>query len=105
MEFGFATVGAITVVCYLIAMGVKATPLNNKWLPVICGGVGGILGVVSMSVIPEFPAVDYVTALAVGITSGLAATGINQIGKQLTVKKPTVTANTTVGTKTKPKIK
>ena len=78
---GFATVGAITVICYLIAMGVKATPLNNKWLPVICGGLGGILGAVSMNVIPDFPATDVYTAVAVGITSGLAATGINQISK------------------------
>ena len=32
---------------------------------------------------PDFPATDYITALAVGIVSGLAATGINQVYKQL----------------------
>jgi hypothetical protein len=104
MELGFATVGAITVICYLIAMGVKATPLDNKWLPVICGGIGGILGVVSMNTIPEFPATDCITALAVGITSGLAATGINQISKQLLEKKSNgVIANIPINTKTEPK--
>ena len=36
------------------------------------------------SIMPEFPASDYLTAAAVGIVSGLAATGINQVYKQLT---------------------
>ena len=34
-------------------------------------------------VMPDFPATDYITAVAVGIVSGLAATGANQIVKQL----------------------
>ena len=36
-----------------------------------------------MIIMPEFPATDYITAVAVGIVSGLAATGANQIVKQL----------------------
>ncbi len=32
---------------------------------------------------PEFPAADPITAVAVGIVSGLAATGADQIAKQL----------------------
>ena len=36
-----------------------------------------------MMIMPEFPATDYITAVAVGIVSGLAATGANQIVKQL----------------------
>ena len=36
-----------------------------------------------MSIIPDYPAQDYITSAAVGIVSGLAATGINQITKQL----------------------
>lgn len=83
MDFGIASVAAITVICYLAAEGIKATSLDNKWLPVICGVVGGILGVVSMYVMPDFPAKDIVTSVAVGIVSGLAATGANQIYKQL----------------------
>lgn len=83
MEFGIASVAAITVICYLAAEGIKATSLDNKWLPVICGVVGGILGVVSMYVMSDFPAKDIVTSVAVGIVSGLAATGANQIYKQL----------------------
>ena len=83
MDFGIASVAAITVICYLVAQGVKATSLDNKWLPVLCGVVGGVLGVVGMYVMPDYPAKDVVTSVAVGIVSGLAATGINQIYKQL----------------------
>ena len=80
---GIASVAAITVIAYLIGEVVKATGLDNKWIPVICGVCGGALGVVGMMIMPEFPATDYTTAVAVGIVSGLAATGANQIVKQL----------------------
>lgn len=87
MEFGIASVAGITVICYLAAQAVKATNLNNKWLPVICGVLGGILGVVGLYWIPEYPAQDIITAIAVGIMSGLAATGVNQVYKQLSGEK------------------
>ena len=80
---GIASVAAITVIAYLIGEIVKATGLDNKWIPVICGVCGGALGVVGMLIMTEFPATDYITAVAVGIVSGLAATGANQIVKQL----------------------
>lgn len=83
MDFGIAGVAAITVIAYLIGSAVKATMLDNKWIPSICGTVGGILGILAMRIMPDFPATDYITAVAVGIVSGLAATGVNQIGKQL----------------------
>jgi len=80
----FATVAGIVVICYLIGMGVKASPLDDKWIPLIVGVLGGCLGVVGMFTMPEFPADNYIDAVAVGIASGLAATGAHQIGKQLT---------------------
>ena len=80
---GITGIAAITVICYLAAECIKATALNNKWLPVVCGILGGALGVVAMFIMPEFPGGDYITAVAIGIVSGLAATGANQIGKQL----------------------
>lgn len=86
MDFGIAGVAAVTVICYLIAQAVKATALDNKWLPVICGVCGAALGVLGMLYMPDFPAGDPVTAVAVGIVSGLAATGINQVYKQLSGK-------------------
>ena len=83
MEYlGFASVAAITVICFLAAEAVKLTLLDNKWLPVICGVLGGILGVVGQRVMPDFPADNILTAIAVGIVSGLAATGAHQIYKQ-----------------------
>ena len=83
MDFGIASVAGITVICYLVAQAVKATPLDNKWLPILCGAAGAVLGVVGLRVMPEFPAQDMLTAAAVGIVSGLAATGVNQVYKQL----------------------
>lgn len=84
-SFGLPSVAAITVICFLFGLGTKATPWNNdKYIPVVCGVVGGLLGVV-MFYIPmtQFPASDPVSALAVGVVSGLAATGANQVFKQL----------------------
>ena len=81
--FGIAGVAAITVICYLIGQGVKASGLDNKWIPVIVGACGGVLGVAGMFLMADFPAGDVLTAAAVGIVSGLAATGINQMAKQL----------------------
>ena len=84
--FGIAGVAAITAICYLIGQGVKASGLDNKWIPVIVGACGGVLGVAGMFLMADFPAGDVLTAAAVGIVSGLAATGVDQAGKQLFCK-------------------
>ena len=84
--FGISGVAAITVICYLIGQGVKASGLDNKWIPVIVGACGGVLGVAGMFLMADFPAGDVLTAAAVGIVSGLAATGVDQAGKQLFCK-------------------
>lgn len=78
------TVAAISMMCYLVVEGVKCTPLNTKWLPVIAGLLGGGLGVAALYVMPDFPTDNIMSAIAIGIESGLAATGINQVFKQLT---------------------
>ena len=84
MDFGIATVVAITVIVYIIGLAVKATKVDNKWIPVICGLAGIILGIVAMYIgVPDFPATDPLTAAAVGGASGLAATGMDQVIKQL----------------------
>ena len=85
MDFGIASVTAITVIAYLIgAMCKSIASVPDKLIPVICGASGAVLGVVGLYVMPDFPASDVVNALAVGIVSGFAATGINQIYKQAT---------------------
>lgn len=83
-NLGIAAIPVITVICFLAAEAVKATPLDNKWLPIICGALGGVLGVLAMFIMPEFPGKDFLTAIAIGIVSGFAATGAHQVYKQLT---------------------
>ena len=61
---------------------------NEKWtrvIPVIAGALGVVLGIVAFYAAPEIIAADNVlTAILIGGASGLAATGTNQIWKQLT---------------------
>lgn len=79
------TVLAIVVIAYLVGLAAKLFPMiPDKAIPVIVGITGGILGVVGMYVMPEFPAKDILNAVAIGIVSGLASTGVNQIYKQAT---------------------
>ena len=88
MEFlnEFAAAPAIGVIVYLIAEIFKAVAREGwiKFIPVLCGVLGGVLGVLGWLLIPGYiPAENIFTAAAIGIISGLAATGANQIGKQL----------------------
>lgn len=78
-----ATVVGIVVICYLIGEAVKISPLDNKWIPIIVGICGGLIGIAGLSLIPSYPADNIIDAIAVGIASGLASTGANQIYKQL----------------------
>ena len=83
-DFGIATVVAITVLCYLAGQAIKATKLDNKWIPVIVGVVGVALGLAALYIgMVDCPATDPITAAAVGAASGLASTGVNQAIKQL----------------------
>ena len=81
MELGIANYAAIVVICYLVGMTAKATTLENKYIPVVVGITGAILGVVGMYVVADFPAANILEALAVGIVSGLASTGLDQLSK------------------------
>lgn len=82
--FGLPTCVVVVALVYLVGIAVKnIEAIDDKWIPVICGVVGAPLGVLAWRVVPDFPASDYLTAIAVGIVSGLAATGVNQVFKQL----------------------
>ena len=85
-DMGIVAVPVITVIAFLAAEVVKLIGLDSRFCPVICGVVGGVLGVVAMSQMPEFPASDILTAIAVGIVSGLSATGVHQLYVQLVRK-------------------
>lgn len=79
------TVTAIVAICYLIGLAVKAIPnIKDNLIPVIVGLCGGALGVAGLYLMPEFPAEDVMNAVAIGIVSGLASTGVNQVYKQIT---------------------
>ena len=84
MTFDFVPVAAILVICYLIGMGLKAwQAFDDRKIPVVMGICGGVLGGVAFAFAPGVvPAGDLLTAIAIGIVSGLSATGANQIAKQ-----------------------
>lgn len=83
MDLGIASYAGIMMICYLVGAIVKISPLNDKFIPVICGCFGAALGALALYLaIPDFPATNIINAVAVGAASGFAATGINQIFKQ-----------------------
>ena len=64
------TVLAIVVICYLIGLAVKqCRRIPDRLIPVIVGICGGLLAIPGMYVIPDFPAKDMISAIAVGIVS------------------------------------
>ena len=80
-------------VIYLLGAALKAigNETLDRFIPVICGLAGGILGVVVFKTIPGYlPADNWLLALYVGIGSGLASVGVNQIYKQFS-KSNTIT--------------
>lgn len=83
----YIAIPAIVVICWFIGMCIKSlgsSELADRLIPVIVGLVGGILGVVIFYTSPSMMDVDNVfNAIATGIVSGLSATGIDQIVKQL----------------------
>lgn len=83
MTHQISTVLGITVICYLVGLGVNLSQLDNKWIPLIVGLAGGALGALGMTMIPDYPAGNLIDAIAVGIASGLAATGMDQLVSQL----------------------
>ncbi len=79
----YVTVLPIVIICYLVGIGCKASrKVNDKAIPVIVGIVGGIIAIPAMYLMHDFPAEDIITAISVGIMSGFASTGINQVYKQ-----------------------
>lgn len=82
----FVAFPAIVVICYFVGFVCKSfeNETLDRFIPDICGVLGAILGVVIFLTIPNFiPAENWIVALCIGIVSGLSATGINQVIKQL----------------------
>ena len=76
---------SITVICYLFAELFKVIIFKdeskNKYVPIIVGFLGGVLGLIMELINPITQ--DYFRSIMIGIISGLASTGANQIFKQL----------------------
>ena len=48
-NIGIASVAAITVICYLVGLCVKAVPnMADKYIPICCGVAGAALGVAGL---------------------------------------------------------
>lgn len=82
----FAPCAAIVVVCVLLGMALKwkfdGDERKIAAIPWLLALVGGALGIVARVVMPEYGSVDYLTALAIGIVSGLGAGGAYQVVHQ-----------------------
>ena len=82
--FETATVVPIVIICYLVGMACKASDkVSDRVIPVVCMIVGMLIAIPAMYVMSEFPADDFITAMSVGIVSGLASTGVHQVFKQI----------------------
>ena len=85
------SVPAIAAVVYwviaIIKYAVKENETFKRFIPLIAAGLGVILGVVAYYLVPGIiPTDNVVVAIIVGGASGLTATGVNQIIKQLSGK-------------------
>lgn len=81
----FIAIPAITVLCYALSEIFKIFVPEDvyKHIPVLCGAVGILFGVIGYLLIPGYiPAENVLVAAAIGAVSGWAATGINQSIKQ-----------------------
>lgn len=87
-DWGIEVAPVIAIICFLVGQAVKLAPINKDWIPVICGVVGGGLGVLAMKLMPDFPAHDILTAIAIGIVSGWASVGLWETLKNITIKIP-----------------
>ena len=81
---GITSVASITVICYLIGAGLKAwDKFDDRKIPIIMGISGAILGALAYFIAPGLVVADnIIVAIAIGVVSGFAATGVNQIVKQ-----------------------
>lgn len=89
----FISVPVIVLCCYTAGEVYKVIFKENttkyKLIPILVAVIGGILGVIIFLTCPEeiFNADNIWTALMIGMVSGFASTGTNQIKKQLIKNK------------------
>lgn len=85
----YFSIPVITILCYLAGEFFKLVILRKKkrfkYIPIIVGGIGGALGLMMYYVSPELllNITNPFVAIAIGIVSGLASTGTNELVKQI----------------------
>lgn len=89
MDYTFITVPVITSIVYAVIDIIKtATNSNEKFLkfvPLVACVLGIICGMISFYCVPGvLDTANVFVAIVIGAASGLAATGTNQVIKQLT---------------------
>ncbi len=84
-DFGIPTVAAIVVICYAIGYVLKKTEkFKDNYIPVVMIILGAVLGVIAFFLAPNLiNAPDLISAAAIGFMSGMTATGVNQVYKQI----------------------
>ena len=94
----FVTIPAIAAIVYTI-IDMTKTALGGtekfvRFIPLISCALGAIIGTISFFFVPGVMETSNVlVAIVIGASSGLSATGTNQVVKQLT--KPKTTDDTT----------
>ena len=83
-----ALIPVIVLVVYLIAEVLKTyvvkTDDQKKILPIFCGAIGAVIGALLYLFYPAcLGGMDFTGAIINGVFSGFAATGCNQIYKQI----------------------
>lgn len=80
----YTVIPVIVVICYIAITAIKSTNIPSKWYPLISCAIGMLIGVALFYIMPEFiGATSLAVAVVSGGVSGLAATGSNQVLKQL----------------------
>lgn len=92
------TVLPIVAICYFAGLCAKAFKLTGRFIPLVTGSLGGLLGVVGFFTMTDYPAKDLMTAVAIGIISGLASTGFNETIKNLLKRSKGEKSNTSANT-------
>lgn len=89
----YVSIPIITIICYLLGEFFKLVVLKKKnrfkYIPIIVGGIGGALGLMMYFVSPELllNVTNPFVAVLIGIVSGLASTGGNELVKQILKKE------------------
>lgn len=80
-----ASVPVIVIICMFASQMYKSffAETTYKHIPTLCGLLGLALGVICYITLPNYiPAENWLVASAIGLVSGLTATGTHQIYKQ-----------------------